>query len=300
MSHTKAARISPESRPVAFAAAGVAAAIYIGAFAASFSGLASLAAFMAIPVALQFVVPVVVDLAVVLFTLATLLRRARGQSTWKTNAATAFWILVSMSANTFHVLVAAGPASSWNMGTCAGATLSALMPLSGLGAGLVLENLFIEDAARAESAVAVRVAEVAAPSPAVTVAAPVAVPVAIAPAPVITGERPEPVRTEIPVAPRLAVAAAAAPRKSVVASVPTLSKTLAAPDDLKASAADAKAVKDAWAAASSKEEQTSIAQGLKDAGKSNPQIAIAVGASLSTIKRLPLKTPSAKLLEASA
>jgi len=285
MSHAKAARISPESRRVAFAAAGVAAAIYAGSFAASFSGLASLAAFMEINVALQYVVPVVVDLALVLFTLATLVRRARGQSTWMTNIATTFWIVISMSANLFHVLVAHDP-SIWGVGNYAGATLSALMPLSGLGAGLVLENLFIGDPAPAESPVAVPAAEVAAQT---VVAASVAVPV------IAAAER-----TEIPAAPRLAVAAAASPRKPVVASVSTPAKARPATADPKAAWDAAKAVKDAWDAAASKEEQTSVAQGLKDVGKSNPQIAIAVGASLSTIKRLPLKAPAVEPLEATA
>jgi hypothetical protein len=279
MSHAKAARISPESRPVAFAAAGFAAAIYAGSFAASFFGLASLAAFMAIPAALQYVVPAVIDLALVLFTLATLLRRARGQSTWMTNAATAFWILVSMAANTFHVLVAA---SDWGVGTYAGATLSALMPLSGLGASLVLENLFIEDAASAVSPIAAPVAKATAPAPATVVAA------APVTAPVIAAERPEPKLTEIPAA--IAVAAAAAPRQTVVASASTPAKARPATADPKA----------AWTAAS-EAERISIVLGLKaDKKKSNPQIAAEAGTSVSSMKRVLLKAPPVELLEATA
>ncbi|MGO4856195.1 hypothetical protein [Arthrobacter sp. 2MCAF14] len=275
MPPAKAARISPESRPVAFAAAGIAAAIYIGAFAASFSGLASLAVFMAIPAALQCVVPAVIDLALLLFTLATLLHRARGQSTWMTNAATAFWILVSMAANTFHVLVAT-PASSWGVGTYAGATLSALMPLGALGASLVLENLFIEDPAPAAIPVVAPTGEVASPAEAE----------AAAPSRVITAERPE--RTATPAVPVLAVAAAAAPRKAVVAAV-------SAPSKVHRATADPKA---AWAAAS-KPEQVSIALGMK--GKmSNRQIAAEIGISESTLKRLLRKTPPLELLEATA
>lgn len=283
MSHAKAARISPESRLVAFAAAGLAAAIYLGAFAASFFGLASLAAYMAIPVALQYVVPAVIDLALILFTLATLLRRARGQSTWKTNSATAFWILVSMAANTFHVLVAAGPVSGWGVGTYAGATLSALMPLSALGASLVLENLLIEDPAPVVTPVVGIEAEVAAPAPAAVVAAAVAVPV-------ITAERPEPERIEIPEAPGLSVAATATPRKSVVASVPT-------PPKARPVTADPKAI---WDAASEDERISMLLRLKADKKKSWPQIATEAGISVSTAKRVLLKAPPIELLEATA
>lgn len=262
MTHATAARISPESRPVAFAAAGLAAAIYLGAFAASFFGLASLAAFMAVPVALQYVVPAVIDLALILFTLATLLRRARGLSTWKTNTATAFWILVSMAANTFHVLVAAGPASSWGVGTYAGATLSALMPLSALGASLVLENLLIEDP---KPAAAVD------PAADVTPVAAAVEPTTLAPA------LPEPVRTALHAVPQ--EPAASVTRPSVLASVPTTSKGRPA-------AGDPKSV---WAAATQRE-QAALAQGLRSEGKSIPQIAAEFGTSVATVKR---RLPSA-------
>lgn len=271
MSPAKAARISPESRPVAYAAAGIAAAIYLGAFAASFFGLASLAAFMAIPVALQYVVPAVIDLALILFTLATLLRRARGQSTWMTNTATAFWILISMAANTFHVLVAAGPASGWGAGTYAGAALSALMPVAALGGSLVLENLFIEGPTPAEKSA--------------TAAAPVVAPVA----PIIAavkGPAPEP--TKLHAVPRLAVAAASAPRTAVVASVATPPKARPSTTDPKAE----------WEAAS-ESERASIALAMK-ADNSNQQIADTVGVSLSSVKRTLAKAAQEKLLAATA
>lgn len=140
----KTARISPESRPIGYTAVGVAGLIYTGAFTTSFFGQAALAAHMAIPTALQYVVPVVIDLALVLFTLATLLKKTRGESTLWTNIMTAFWTTVSIASNIAHVLVPAGPVESWNFGTYTGAALSALMPLGALGASLVLENLLIE------------------------------------------------------------------------------------------------------------------------------------------------------------
>lgn len=145
MTHRKPARISPDSRPIAYGAAGLAAAIYCGAFATSFAGQAALASYMLIPQQLQYVVPAVVDLAMVLFTVATLLRRHRGESTLITNLATAFWVATSIAANVSHILIPAGPQATWTSGTYAGAALSALMPLAALGASLVLENVLIEE-----------------------------------------------------------------------------------------------------------------------------------------------------------
>lgn len=161
MTHPKAARISPESKPIAYGAALLAAAIYGGAFASSFFGQASLAQFMLIPEPLHFVAPAVVDLALILFTMATLVRRSRGESTLVTNLATAFWTVVSITANIAHVLIPAGPYSSWSAGTYAGATFSALMPLAALGASLVVENVLI---ARPEAVRAVAKEENTAPA----------------------------------------------------------------------------------------------------------------------------------------
>jgi hypothetical protein len=144
VTHPKAARISPDSRQIAYGAASLAGAIYLGAFATSFFGQASLAAYMLIPTQLQYVAPAVVDFALILFTLATLVRRSRGESTLITNLATGFWTAVSIAANIFHVLVPAGPQASWSAGTYAGAALSALMPLAALGASLVIETVLIE------------------------------------------------------------------------------------------------------------------------------------------------------------
>ncbi len=143
MTHPKAARISPDSRPIAYGAAGLATLIYLGAFATSFFGQASLAAYMLIPQQLQYVAPAVVDLALILFTLATLVRKSRGESTLVANLATGFWTAVSIGANVSHVLIPAGPPTSWTAGIYAGAALSALMPLAALGASLVIENVLI-------------------------------------------------------------------------------------------------------------------------------------------------------------
>ncbi|KIC68698.1 DUF2637 domain-containing protein [Pseudarthrobacter phenanthrenivorans] len=258
----KAARISPESRPIAFTAVGVATLIYAGAFTTSFFGQAALAAHMAIPSALQYVVPVVVDLALVLFTLATLLRKTRGESTLWTNLATAAWTTVSIAANVLHVLVPAGAAESWNFGIYTGAALSALMPLGALGASLVLENLLIEPPAAVHPAAS----------------AVVAVPVAKEPAVEAPDAPSEPAPAVEAPAARPTVLTAAERPAAALASVPALSvrPTPARPQAARPVAAS-KVTSDPRV----------IAQVLahKAEGKSIPAIADLVGKSESTVKR---------------
>ncbi|MEW1813056.1 DUF2637 domain-containing protein [Pseudarthrobacter phenanthrenivorans] len=246
----KTARISPESRPIAYTAVGVAALIYTGAFTTSFFGQAALAAHMAIPAALQYVVPIVIDLALVLFTLATLLRKTRGETTLWPNIMTAFWTLVSISANVLHVFVPAGPVESWNFGTYTGAALSALMPLGALGASLVLENLLIER----PTASAVSAPKVEQPPAEVMETG---VPVVEAPTPVT---RPfTPAEAGMPALTLVPVPAAAAPTRLKPARV-----TLAANSD----------------------DITDQVLAYKAEGRSNPAIAALVGKSESTVKRI--------------
>ncbi|KRF04346.1 hypothetical protein ASH00_14680 [Arthrobacter sp. Soil782] len=206
----KPARISPESRPVAYGAATLAVLIYAGAFAASYHGLMDLAQHMLIPRQLHYVVPAVVDLALVLFTLATLLRRHRGESTVVTNLAAAFWVAVSIAGNVFHVLIPAGALETWTVSTYAGASLAALMPIAALGASLVLENVLIarpDGEPVAESAAFPKAAPVKAVAPAVAARTPVKESVKVA-----ADARP-------------AMAAAQASRPAVAAARPSASQT---------------------------------------------------------------------------
>lgn len=291
MTHPKAARISPDSRPIAYGAAGLATLIYLGAFATSFFGQASLAAHMLIPQQLQYVAPAVVDLALILFTLATLVRKSRGESTLVTNLATGFWTAVSITANIFHVLIPAGPQASWTAGTFAGAALSALMPLAALGASLVIENVLIarpshEDIEPVKAAAAVPVTEAN--------HLPVSAPAKIAPkatTPVEAG--PAAVQnTPAVLVPSLVAAEPVRETGSTPPAVP-VSAPLPAPragqerQPVQVSAVD-------WAALS-KAEQIDQVLTLKAAGRTNPEISQQLGVSLSTVKRLKAESEARQL-----
>lgn len=274
MTQPKAARISPDSRLIAYGAAGLASAIYLGAFATSFFGQASLAQHMLIPSQLQFVAPAVVDLALILFTLATLVRRSRGESTLITNLATAGWTMVSIVANIFHVLIPAGRPESWSAGTYAGATLSALMPLAALGASLVIENVLIarpgaeqagmEDTNVAAPGIASKGASAQEPSVA-----------RIEPESAATGAGPSPVqdasrrKEELPVFAK-ALTVPAARQVQGLATAVTSPPPAAPPVD--------------WDSLT-KAERASLIHALKDEGLSFPKISDLLGVSLSTVKR---------------
>lgn len=293
MTHPKAARISPDSRPIAFGAAGLASAIYLGAFATSFFGQSSLAAYMLIPPQLQYVAPAVVDLALILFTLATLVRRSRGESTLITNLATGFWTAVSIAANIFHVLIPAGPQASWTAGGYAGAALSALMPIAALGASLVIENVLIARPGIEVSAPVVT--EEAAPDiEPEHLAVPVPVepkrelPVAVAAAPALIQEVPaESVTVPVLVEAR----PAPAPRPAPPAAAAAAPLPAPRPVQQRQSAQDSTA---AWAALS-RAEQADLVQALKDDGLSIPKIADQMGVSVSTIKRVRAETEVSQL-----
>lgn len=282
MTYPKPARISPDSRPIAYGAAGVAAAIYSGAFVSSFFGQASLAAYMLIPHDLQYVVPAVVDLGLILFTLATLVRKSRGESTVLTNMATGFWTLVSITANIFHVLIPAGPQSSWTAGTFAGAALSALMPLAALGASLVIENVLIAQPAPVQYTVQ----GAAEPTPAQERRQP------IAPVVVMVEPKAEAPETVVHASVESVIAPPPAPTKARTAArrpaaAPAAALTVSVPAPRQAPMRQL--VKDPsidWAALS-EAEKSELVWKLKEERMSNPNIAKKVGVSVSTIKRVP-------------
>lgn len=252
MTQPEPARISPDSRLVAYGAASLASAIYLGAFATSFFGQASLAQHMLIPSQLQYVVPAVVDLALILFTLATLVRRSRGESTLITNLATAGWTMVSIVANIFHILIPAGRPDSWSAGTYAGAALSALMPLAALGASLVIETVLIARPGT-EQAVAARIE-------------PERAAMGAGPSPVQAASRR---KEELPVFAnplRVTTAQQAKGLTTPVARPPTAAPTVN------------------WDSLT-KTERASLVHALKDEGLSFPKISDRLGVSLSTVKR---------------
>jgi hypothetical protein len=134
------ARINPDTRPVVIATTGLVAFLGLVSFAVSFAGLVAVAEWAALPPALRWGVPVFVDGALLAYTLAIAVQRARGESTRFSWTALATFTLVSVAANAAHVL-GSRDAGDWR--TAAGACIASLAPLGILAATHTVTGLAI-------------------------------------------------------------------------------------------------------------------------------------------------------------
>ncbi|WWV91893.1 excisionase [Microbacterium phage phiMiGM15] len=120
------ARINPDSRGVLYAALGVTVALALASFLLSYAGLVAVAAWAAVPSWLSWAVPVTIDGAILVYTLAALVFRARGEG------ARVAWLSLSL----FTALsVAANAAHAWDAGqadtrAALGATIAGLAPVA--------------------------------------------------------------------------------------------------------------------------------------------------------------------------
>lgn len=117
--------INPDSRPVLRLVVTVTALLALVSFAVSFAGLVAVAQWAAIPSWLAWALPVFIDGAIIVYTLAMLVFRARGASTAFAWSALLAFTGVSVAANAAHVY-AEGDPSDWR--TWVGASLAGLAP----------------------------------------------------------------------------------------------------------------------------------------------------------------------------
>jgi hypothetical protein len=123
---SRPSRINPDSRPVLIVAVSITAILAAVSFALSYSGLVAVAAWAAVPAWLSWAVPVTIDGAILVSSLAALVFRARGES------ARVAWL--SLSGFT-SLSVAANAAHAWESGTgdiraVLGATIAGLAPVA--------------------------------------------------------------------------------------------------------------------------------------------------------------------------
>ena len=117
--------INPDSRPVLRLVVTVTTLLALVSFAVSFAGLVAVAQWAAIPSWLAWALPVFIDGAIIVYTLAMLVFRARGASTAFAWSALLAFTGVSVAANAAHVY-AEGDPSDWR--TWVGASLAGLAP----------------------------------------------------------------------------------------------------------------------------------------------------------------------------
>jgi hypothetical protein len=134
------ARINPDTRPVVLATTGLIAFLGLVSFAVSFAGLSAVAEWAALPGYLRWAVPVFVDGALLAYTLAVLVQRARDESARFSWFALGSFTVVSVAANAAHV-VGVRDTSDWR--TYAGAAIASLAPLGVFAATHTLASLAI-------------------------------------------------------------------------------------------------------------------------------------------------------------
>ncbi|MHC5795352.1 DUF2637 domain-containing protein [Lacisediminihabitans sp. FW035] len=125
---TSSARIRPDSRWVVYVVAGFVGVILIAAFSVSFEGQMTVAAWAGLRDAARLAVPAAIDSSIVVFTVAAVVLRARGESTGFPWAVVGAFTVVSMAFNVLHVLIPA-LARGIESQDVVGSTVSGLMPL---------------------------------------------------------------------------------------------------------------------------------------------------------------------------
>lgn len=123
-------RIRPESPEMALCALILAVAVAVASFAVSFTGLISAAGWAGIPPVLRPAVPLVVDLSILVFTVAAVVARARGEDVRLAWSAVAFFTVVSMMTNATHALADDISTAQTLPALIIGAFIAGLMPLA--------------------------------------------------------------------------------------------------------------------------------------------------------------------------
>lgn len=121
-----ASRIQPDSRPVLIVATVITSLLAAVSFLLSFNGLAEAASWANIPAWLAWALPAYVDGAILVYTVAALVFRSRGDSARLEWAALALFAALSVAANGVHAWTAAPE----GFRVALGVTLAALAPVS--------------------------------------------------------------------------------------------------------------------------------------------------------------------------
>ncbi|ANJ25726.1 DUF2637 domain-containing protein [Agromyces aureus] len=135
-------RINPDTRPVLVVAASLTAVLGGVSFLLSYNGLTATAPWASIPAGQAWTIPVVIDGAILVYTLAVLIKRRRGERAVLYWSLLAAFTAVSVAGNAFH----AWDASAQDSTGMAGAAIAGLAPLAVLAATHTLADLIVEPA----------------------------------------------------------------------------------------------------------------------------------------------------------
>jgi len=104
----KSPRINPDARPVLYTAITLVSILMISSFAVSFTGIYEVSAWTGLPTFLQWLPALFIDAAILAYTIALIVFKARGESVWRTLGGLAGFAFISVVANVSHTL------SFWN------------------------------------------------------------------------------------------------------------------------------------------------------------------------------------------
>lgn len=135
---TRTARINPDTLPVLIAATLMTTALGAVSFALSWAALIDVAAWAAVPPHLAWAVPVMLDAAILVYTLAVLVHRSRSERAWSAWLSLAAFTTVSVIANAAH---AGAVPPAWQ--AVIGTVVAALAPVAVLLATHTLARLIV-------------------------------------------------------------------------------------------------------------------------------------------------------------
>lgn len=136
-------RINPDSHQVLWLAVALVAFVGCISFMVSFSGLVAVAEWAGLPITMRWTVPIFIDTAILVYSIAVLIHRSRGESTWASWVSLTAFTLVSVLANVGHVLLIADPVDS-GFKTWIGAIVAGMAPIGVFAATEELGRLVID------------------------------------------------------------------------------------------------------------------------------------------------------------
>ncbi|MCL1870986.1 MAG: DUF2637 domain-containing protein [Promicromonosporaceae bacterium] len=146
MSTRHTAQIHPDTLPVLIVATMLTAGLAAVSFALSYSALVRIASWAAVPDRLAWAIPVMLDSAILVYSLAALVKRSRRERAAGAWASLALWTAVSVAANAAH---AAGVPETWQRAV--GTVVAALAPVAVLLATHTIADLIVAPAPDADN-----------------------------------------------------------------------------------------------------------------------------------------------------
>lgn len=96
------ARLNPDAIPVLAIAVGLVSILMIASFVVSFSGIYDVSAWTGLPKVIQWLPALFIDAAILAYTIALIVFKARGESVWRTLVGLGGFATISVVANIAH------------------------------------------------------------------------------------------------------------------------------------------------------------------------------------------------------